>query len=252
MQKEKGIDKVKKIIEELTLDGSPTLYFDDYPEKMHHSGGAASETIYIYGEALSEALNLSVLKYTPEALRAFVFGLGLGYIETLICLKTNFQFEKILSCEKEVILIKQYSDWIKDLESAKKETVQDRMFSGLRNQLQLSGIEVDEINSFREKMKLKLNQNKIVLKEAFEFDSFKNEGQFHLINFDAFSNTTDRHFWSENFFDQFIQNHCAPQCVFATYAKTGALTRTLKKHGFTVKNKSGFSGKRESTLAIRS
>ncbi len=61
---------------ETTKDGSPTLRFQNQGESMHHSGGAAAETNYIYGDLISKTLQ--VLK---QDCKTCVVGLGLGYIE---------------------------------------------------------------------------------------------------------------------------------------------------------------------------
>ena len=78
--------------QEITADGSPTL---KSTEKMHHWAGAASETIYIYGDAVS----LAQQKLNSAEIQYLVLGLGLGYIEMMIALMTDFKFKKILSFE---------------------------------------------------------------------------------------------------------------------------------------------------------
>ena len=61
----------------ITKDGSPSLAFfkDGHSQMMHASGGAYSETEYIYGKTLDLAHD------TFDSLQVLSVGLGFGYVE---------------------------------------------------------------------------------------------------------------------------------------------------------------------------
>jgi protein-L-isoaspartate O-methyltransferase len=102
----------KQFITELTADNSPTLRLissaTSKPESMHHSGGAATETKYIYGEAILKALTFQ------KDLNFLVVGLGLGYIEILI--SSLIENAKIESYEIDEELRTHFLDWVKGSE----------------------------------------------------------------------------------------------------------------------------------------
>ena len=126
---------------EITEDGSPTLRWGA-GESMHHSGGAASESIYIYqaaldfwlhsqrvplGHSLTSTLNLSILNENSIYNQAIDFdsvsimslGFGLGYNEILVALwalKNQIPLNKVLltSYEKESFLYEEFNLWLED------------------------------------------------------------------------------------------------------------------------------------------
>ena len=228
-----------KLIES-TQDGSPTLRMDGnpdnpaYTEQMHYSTGAASETIYVYGEAIKKASAL----IKPEASQYLVVGLGLGYIEILIDLLTGGDFKQIVSFEKDEGLIENFSNWC----NLKKSDVHDHVVNSLIDQL--------KINTSTEKIKTQL-KNKLQIYSALDKAQNVTPNRFNVICYDVFSSKMDSKLWDFHFLDQFIKEHSAPICVFASYSKTGALNRALKQNGFELFLRKGFSTKRECTLAIK-
>ncbi|MBC7753905.1 MAG: hypothetical protein H7Z71_06685 [Moraxellaceae bacterium] len=225
---------------ETTQDGSPTLRMDGnpdnlaYTEQMHYSTGAASETIYVYGEAIKKAQ--AFLK--PSETHYLVVGLGLGYIEILIDLLTSGDFKQIVSFEKDEGLIENFSSWC----ALKKSDVHDHVINSLIDQL--------KINISIEKVKTQL-KNKLQIYPALQQAQNVMPNKFNVICYDAFSSKMDSKLWEFHFLDQFIKEHSAPICVFASYSKTGALNRALKQNGFKLFLRKGFSTKRECTLAIK-
>ncbi len=221
-----------------TSDGSPTLRLNTQDsEAMHHSAGAASETVYIYGAALSLARDL----FKTDQIRHMVIGLGLGYIEILIALMTHFQFQTIDSFEVEEKLVTQFKNWIFKEESLIHDQVIAKLskFSNVRY----------EKNFFISQFQEKINSNIFKIHQQINMNSV--DKKFQIIHYDAFSSTTDQTLWSEEWLSRFINKYCDQHCVFVTYAKTGILNRVLKKAGFKMIKKAGFAGKRESTLAYR-
>jgi hypothetical protein len=225
---------------EITKDGSPTLRMNGnqhdplYTEQMHYSTGAASETIYIYGEAIKRASEL----LRSDQTNYLVVGLGLGYVEILICLISGGEFRHIHSFEKDQALIDDFKNWCHQ----PGFDLYDQVTQSLLNQLKFN-ISIDEI-----KTKLK---NKLRIDQPLESPINTTEQKFNVICYDAFSRLMDQKLWDEEFLTQFIKQYSADICIFASYSKTGALSRALKKNGFTFIHRKGFSTKRECTLAIR-
>lgn len=223
----------KQFIPETTSDGSPTLRLisdssqDLAPrtESMHHSGGAASETQYIYGNPIRQALAID-----PE-INFLVVGLGLGYIEMLIA--SGVVSRKITSYEIDPELRQNFLEWTQGCEDFE---IYDHVCRSLK-------LEPEFVRSQIQKNHLKLYAE-LSLKTIFEQKS-------HVICFDAFSQKTSGTLWTEEFLNYFILNACTEDCVFTTYACTGFLKRTLEKHGFHFEKRPGFIGKRDSTLATR-
>lgn len=223
----------KQFIPETTADGSPTLRLISESlldltirtESMHHSGGAASETQYIYGNPIRQAFAID-----PK-INFLVVGLGLGYIEMLI--SSNAVGRTITSYEIDSELRQNFLGWAKGSDDFE---IYDQVCRSLK-------LQPDAVRSQIQKNHLKLCAE-LSLKTVFEQKS-------HVICFDAFSQKTSGTLWTEEFLDYFIVNACEQDCIFTTYACTGLLKRCLEKQGFHFEKRQGFVGKRDSTLALR-
>ncbi len=220
-----------QFITELTADQSPTLRSVQFiegvivPESMHHSGGAAAETEYIYGEAIR--LGLSIQKN----LNFLVVGLGLGYIEILISSLACGQ--NISSFEIDPELRNNFQNWINGSDEFE-----------IYNQV-CKALKFDS-----EFARQSFQKNNLALNAELNLQT-KFEQKNHIICFDAFSAKTSGSLWTEEFLENFILNACALDCIFTTYACTGLLKRVLVKHSFQLNPRAGFTGKRDSTLAVR-
>lgn len=231
---------------ELTADGSPTLrlkeaLFEKRPESMHHSGGAASETRYIY------TLPFNIIKKFSDDIRVGVVGLGLGYIELSLLkdLDTTEDLEKIIeitSFEKVDELTEKFKNWIfKKENNDLYNLIQEKII-----QFSLKPNSDFKIQDFLEKNK---NIQWNFLKEL-SLDT-QIDRKFNFIAYDAFSRSTDHPLWSDEFLDYFLSQLCDQDCVFTTYACTGSLKRALVRNGFYFMKRLGFSQKRDSTIALR-
>lgn len=223
----------KQFIPETTSDDSPTLRLISdssldlvtRAESMHHSGGAASETQYIYGNPIRQALSID-----PE-INFLVVGLGLGYIEMLIA--SEARGRAITSYEIDPELRQNFLEWSQGSEKFEIYNLACRSLK-LEPELIRSQIQKNHLNLGAE----------LSLNTVFEQKS-------HVICFDAFSQKTSGTLWTEEFLDYFIIHACEQDCIFTTYACTGLLKRTLGKHNFHFEKRPGFIGKRDSTLAVR-
>jgi hypothetical protein len=229
----------------ITADGSPSLMIADstgYVEKMHHTAGAMTETVYIYGSALNETLDQG------WPLHVLSLGLGLGYNELLVagtaCARgIQPSSVRLYSFESESLLSQSFLNWVKGAGSDFSE-----LYADIRARIA---------------KELSVNENELCrwLKECHGMHTWQIRGAFptdaegvHSITcilYDAFSNKMTPELWSEEVLTGAMTAICAPTCVFATYASTGNLKRAFKKTGFGFVKRRGFAGRRESSLAIR-
>lgn len=222
---------MKSFVIELTGDGSPTLRLkksssEKQAESMHHSGGAASETLYIYTEPFKKTLSIT----TQSNLSIGVVGLGLGYIE--LSITPALSVAKLVSFEKDQELVENFKSWIHGQENKTYDLICEKLH-------------VDKSSALK-----KLNalgwHCEGELTPATQISE-----PFNYVAYDAFSQFTDGPLWTDEFLDFFLTNLCAKDCVFATYACTGLLKRALIRNGFSFIKRPGFKGKRDATLALR-
>jgi len=219
---------------EITEDGSPTLRLPDDGESMHHSGGAAAETEYIYKSVIEEAL-----QRLPD-LKLAVVGLGLGYIEiswAIACLKKNKNLQsQFISFETDEGLKKNFLNWLNHFEISIYDDVVRAMDPAA------------EVGKIKEILRKNLEKNPL---KGNLLTDFAKDNSYNLICFDAFSRKTSEALWTEEFLTRFLAECAHDNCVLTTYACTGALKRALKANGFTLIDRLRFKSSRESTLAVR-
>ena len=226
-----------------TEDGSPTLIWsrdDGYEEKMHHSGGALSESLFIYQTALREAL----ARGWPG--RVLSLGLGLGYNELIAAaefLKSGVEDWKLWSFEAEDSLRENFSGWL----SGDAPELAEIHADILRRIAASSGISPAELFTFAREG---FDRGQLELRGRFPEDVAGVEGGT-CVFYDAYSKKMDADLWEENSLAGRMAPLLAPGCVLSTYAATGSMNRALKTLGFRLLPRAGFLGKRESTLAIR-
>lgn len=227
-----------------TKDGSPTLNLkgpDGYAEKMHHSGGALSESLYVYRQGLTEVVARG---WTPTVLS---LGLGLGYNEliTISELRKNELHDfTIYSFETVKQLREGFAAWAGGGTGGKLAFVLDQVCKQVARAQNLPAALL-----------------KIWLREAFEESALHLRGSFpedcvqmppiNLVYFDAFSKKMSPELWVEERLIEQLNRLLANNCIFTSYASMSALNRALEQLNFRRTKKTGFSGRRESTLAIR-
>jgi hypothetical protein len=224
----------------ITADGSPTLTLtreDGYAEKMHHSGGALAESVYIYEYALLQSLEIEA---EPRVLS---LGLGLGYNELLAIAALRNRDFKIWSFELRDDLRAGFRDWTR----GGAEGLSAVFASAAETVAGHSGLAASELRSLASAA---LESGRLELRGPFPQD-IAGVLDCTCVFFDAFSRKMDPHLWSEAETEAALKPMLAPSAIVATYAATGALNRILKNLGFTLQERPGFQGKRESTFATR-
>lgn len=235
---------------ERTKDDSPTLHLIEsldpakpYGESMHHSGGASTETDYMYGEPIAR-----VLRNVKEP-HFMVVGLGLGYIELNIAreaLKLGKTVGLITSYESVPELREFFFQWLHgDLATLHPEVVAvyDQVIAHV---LKDESIAPEELKSFLKKHFKSLNDIEGSLEESVELKS-----RYHCFSYDAFSSKTTPHLWDEVFLTRFFAEGAAEQSILSTYACKGSMKRALRANGFVVEDRPARFGKRNSTLAVK-
>ena len=211
---------------------------------MHNSKGAFSETVYIYGTAIEFAITRGF------SMKFISLGLGLGYNELLctsLLLKHSVPLAEVYGQSYEAVseLNHTFSKWLRS------ETIAPDFQSAYDMIVNLCAVETQQESSL-----IKFTLSQLVanrnwkLGRALDAETTFDQ-KFSCYMFDAFSSKTSPELWEENFLTSFFQSTAADQAVISTYASTGALKRSLTKNNFKVEIKTGFSGKRESTFAVK-
>lgn len=210
-------------------------------ELMHSVDGAFSETIYLYEDVVKYVLN-----NTHSSHNIFLsLGLGMGYIEILVCAYTlkyfpNVNF-KIYSYEKEPELREFFQKYILDKEIPS-------VFQESYDSILKLFCEYYELNCVD--LKKELRKGNIIF--CHEYNNNVNvELPVNGLFFDAFSINTSPELW-EDALIQKILKQCHKKCAaFATYAARTHLKKLLVEFGFQLQKKPGYGGKKESTFAFK-
>lgn len=255
----------------LTKDGSYTLKGPE-TQAMHNLKGAVSETLNIYGTALDKAAQMKL------PLRLLSVGLGLGLVEMLTAahaLQRNLpetEPVQIFSYELHTSLEEAFLEWIFGKDKSGVYQHNARLLCDL-----YGGCEVKQMRQrlafwyekgfLRFVGPLKLEsldapiEASLKPSQAFvEHHSQKkkncvvetDKSLFHISAYDAYSQSVHPEAWEESFLSKYIDSMLASSCVFASFACLGRLKRCLLSKGFKGDIRSGFGGKRESLLWVRS
>lgn len=226
-----------------TADGSPTLIYrraDGYLEKMHHSGGAFNESMYIYHHGLCQALDQGILP------RVVSVGLGLAYNELIAIAefhRRGLSNWRLWSFEAIPYLQNGFIEWLK----------MNRDESELTRILDLASEKVSRhfhLPQLKELAAQAWFDGRLILRQSFPNDTTEVH-DIGVVFYDAYSNKMSPELWQETELQKVLQKMLAPHALLCTYAATGSLNRVLKNLGFKLLTRPGFLGKRESTLAIR-
>ncbi len=227
-----------------TDDGSPSLKLGPEAEAMHSSKGAFSETVYIYGHAISVALQQGL---TPSFVSV---GLGLGYNElltTALLLQSKSNLAEVRGESFELVpeLNENFRAWL-----ANQPVGTD--FQNTYDQVCNLCAQYTNVEQLTIKMTLAklIDDGRWTLSGPLTLET-KVSKNVSCFLFDAFSSKTSPELWSEDFIDTFLKSATAESAVLATYACTGTLKRALQKNAFEITIRDGFAGKRESTFAVR-
>lgn len=231
-----------------TADGSPTIRLwksSQDAECMHHLGGALTESLYIYDQAIVKAMGFQ------SPLNILSVGLGLGYNELIAvarAMRDQFSLEqfKMDSYEIEDRLRDHFLLWLN--ESVELPPLWIKLYDSI-------------LDSIAKHFEILPGLIKMRLLELFENEQWRLfseldadttfTGKYNCILFDAFSKGATPNLWDEEFLKNFLEKVSGKQCVLSTYAATGSLKRALRDKSFEVDLRPGFQGKRQSTWAVK-
>ena len=206
-----------------TLDGSTTIFLNDWDECYHSKHGAIQEAYHVFiksGFELFENQDVSILEIG--------FGTGLNaFITFLESYKTNQKIDYV-GVEAYPVLF--------------EEAIQMNYVSELN---------ADDKNVFFEKMHQTNWEEKHIIDNNFSltkrkqfFNDIVDVETFDLIYFDAFGYRVQPECWSTSVFQK-MYNALKPNGVLVTYAARGVVKRSMIEVGFTVEKLPGAPGKRE-------
>lgn len=243
-----------------TEDGSYTLSFEDVSqpmtEPMHSSRGAWSENQTIYAPAIEESL--AFVRENKSWCVASV-GLGLGYNEVLAAgyaLQRGFSAERIsiYSFESQAELIESFQEhFLKSVQTSKPGPL-TRIYQDIC--LRVAGLLSLDAPTLENFVRQLTSQQSLKFYGPVSHDQLAEiglsvSGRAECILFDAFSPASSPELWDEQLLKHLLETLSSDKCVFASYASRTILKRVLKGANFTLKARSGFAGKRESTFAVR-
>lgn len=228
----------------ITADRSPTLQDRTTGEPMHNLQGAFSESLYIYLETLKTCLQFN----SPPTI--FSLGLGLAYNEIISIAylgKLEVKHFNIASYEKDQILKESLLQWLGLSPQKEKHswlTAYNIITKHTAQHFQLP------FNKLKQDIKHTVHSGKWIFQEALAPDT-QFSSQANCIFYDAFSEKTDPMLWNSTNLYHWLHNIAQPRCALGSYAAKGVLNRVLKELGFSLIKRTGFAGKKQSTLAIR-
>ena len=212
---------------------------------MHHSGGAAAETLYIYTEPFKNTLK-AVIDLKQNQLSIGVVGLGLGYIELSILQNLSLNpaiSAKLTSFEKQTELVDAFASWLNGNPNATYDLICEKLSVDKNRITEYSKPQTGSESQYPRFFEWKISGELTTNTSTTE--------PFHFVAYDAFSQFTDGPLWNDEFLDFFLKRLCAKDCVFVTYACTGNLKRALQRNDFLFIKRQGFCGKRDASLALR-
>lgn len=231
-----------------TEDLSPTLR-PNGKESMHHMGGAASESVYLYYQALD-----FYFKANPDrTIRVLSFGFGLGYNELITVIyflenKLDIERLNLISYEKDIFLYDLFNSWLNESVSSDK-SIYDEVLYGVLRALAFHNVEIS-MTKIKAKTQEQLANGKWSQLGAVNYiNDFS--GAYDVVFYDAYSAKTNELLWSEEFLNEFFKTKLSQKFVYSTYACTAVLKRVASLNQCTFDKRDGFKGKRNSSLIYR-
>lgn len=208
---------------------------------MHHSGGAFSETIYIYEPAVIGAFE----RFEKPVIVSV--GLGLGYNEILVAVQAmkRGQSCELVSFESDRLLREAFCGFVGvgfDSAGGSLKTTESSLNDVYRKICRYFEVDESEIRKW-------FADSNWQCQPALEGPAQLPE-VVHGFLWDAFSKKTTPELWEESFLIESFRRG-AIGCQLATYASNSALKRSLKTSGYDLEIREGFQGKRNATQAIR-
>jgi tRNA U34 5-methylaminomethyl-2-thiouridine-forming methyltransferase MnmC len=223
---------LKKIIPEITADGSHTLFVPELNEHYHSVNGALQESEQVFIR--------NGLHHLPPCLKEITileigFGTGLNVLLTVLEAKKQRRKINYVAVEpeppdQEIISMLNYASIIGGTEA-----------TGYFKKLHEAGwVYPAFLSDYFILSKIQARIEDITLRDE----------QFHLVYFDAFAPEVQPELWTEQIFAQ-LYKCLKPEGILVTYSCKGTVKRALKSVGFTIEKLPGPIGKREVLRAMK-
>jgi tRNA U34 5-methylaminomethyl-2-thiouridine-forming methyltransferase MnmC len=210
-----------------TVDGSYTLYSEQFGVNYRSSYGAVGESIHVF-----IAAGLRFKSEVQQEISILEMGLGTGLNA----------FLTMLEAEKRSLAV---SYTALEMYPVQQEEIQALHYPAL-----LEAAEEDFQNIHRcdwEKVNV-LSETFTLLKHHRSVECYCSPASFDVIYFDAFAPQTQPELWTEDVF-QNMYDSLKPGGVLVTYCAQSEFKRRLKRVGFMVERLKGPLGKLEMTRA---
>lgn len=212
----------------LSEDGSHTLYVPSLNENYHSTHGAISESMHVF------ILN-GLKSIHKKELKILEIGFGTGLNALLSMIEAGKENKKI-----EYTGIELYPLPI--------ETIQKLNYPQLINNAYEEVFHL--MHTCEWELPVKITSKFILRKIRTDVTSYKFQGLYDLVYFDAFAPAIQPELWQENIFCA-IADAMSNGAILVTYSARGEVRRTLQKLGLRVERLPGPKGKREMIRAIK-
>lgn len=212
-----------------TLDGSTTIYLDDWNESYHSRHGAIQEAKHVF---IKNGLSV----FENEPINILEIGLGTGLNAFITFIEGNKKKQKIdyVGIEAYPVDINEILEmnYVRELEADDFANIFQKMHESDWNR------------------KIEITSDFTLTKRKQFFNEIDDQESFDLIYFDAFGYRVQPELWSTEIFQK-MYNSLKPNGVLVTYAARGVVKRSMISVGFTVEKLAGPPGKREMFRATK-
>lgn len=213
---------------QITADGSPTIYSDEFNATYHSKHGAIQESMHVF---INAGLQFYIDKTNANKVSIFEMGFGTGLNALLAAQYAN---DKQINISYDSVELYPLSD--DELTPVKNEIKEELLFSTIHD----AAWNEDAIINYKFILR-KLQANLLVLKIDRQYD---------IVFYDAFAPTAQPELWTEEVFSK-LYHHMIEGGVLVTYCSKSIVRKALIAAGFQVQKIQGPPGKREMLRAIK-
>jgi hypothetical protein len=212
----------------------------DSGQSMHHTGGAWSETVYLYQPVLAQ-----MKKWQLKNPALLSVGLGLGYVELLVARELLPQDYSLLSYETVPELRDYFLTWLKG-----EPLPQEVEFTYNEVGQRVADQDLELLGNIKGSLLKAWERGQWKIEKALE-DYTPTAQKYDGFMYDAFSQAVSPQLWEEEFIFRFLKDMAQTRACLSTYSCNGPLKRALKRNQFDMEIRAGFLGKRNCTWAVR-
>lgn len=213
---------------QITADGSPTIYSDEFNATYHSKHGAIQESMHVF---INAGLEFYIDKTNANKVSIFEMGFGTGLNALLAAQYAN---DKQINISYDSVELYPLSD--DELAPVKNEIKEELLFSTIHDAAWNEDTIINNKFTLR-----KLQANLLVLKIDRQYD---------IVFYDAFAPTAQPELWTEEVFSK-LYHHMIEGGVLVTYCSKSIVRKALIAAGFQVQKIQGPPGKREMLRAVK-